>query len=333
MQTLRKGYTTGVHASFAFKCALDSFLCTSLTSISKTNKMDNDDIDVTKGCEIVVIITKDKNELHLNPIFQTPQLFTCRGSSIEIYAGKGVGVVTKKGLKIAPNFPAINPVPLDAMKKAFEKLCKDKKDLKLYCSISITDGEELAKQSANSKVGVLGGLSILGTKGIVKPISSAAYMDSVETEIGFANQNGYTPLVFTLGNLSLEYARKYYDDEQIIEVGNFVYDSFKIADSLKVKNVLFICGIGKMTKIAQGFKNTHNRFGVIDFELLKKRIKSTFNVQVDTKSTLTVKGISQQLKELNLKDEFYKMVEKDAQNEVSQWFEQMKIQMEVIYPS
>ncbi len=320
MSELRKGYTTGVHACIVFKLALEAYLCTKQNSICKTNKMDNDDLDVTKGCEIVATISSNRDELNLNSIYQEPQIFTCKENKISVFAGVGVGVVTKKGLKIEPNFPAINPVPLNAMREIFEKLTTEKENLELYCSIGITDGETIAKQSANSKVGVIGGLSILGTTGIVKPVSSSAYIDSVETEINFANQNGYDVLVFTLGNSSLKYAQERYEDEQIIEIGNFVYDSLKIAESLHVKSVLFICGIGKMTKVTQGFKNTHNRFGVIDFELLKQKIKANLHVEVDTDKTLTVKGIAKQLEELGKISDFYKMIREDANTELKSWF-------------
>ena len=317
---LRKGYTTGVHASIVFELGLEAYFITKESSICKTNKMDNDDLDVTKGCEIIATITSNKSDLSLNSVEQKPQIFTCNQNQISIYAGVGVGVVTKKGLKIEPNFPAINPVPLNAMKEIFEKLTKDKKDLKLYCTIGITDGEAIAKQSANSKVGVLGGLSILGTTGIVKPVSSAAYIDSVEIEINFAKQNDYETLILTLGNSAFKYAQERYETEQIIEIGNFVYDALKITETVKVKNVLFICAIGKMTKVAQGFKNTHNRFGVIDFESLKKEIKTHLHVEVDTQKTLTVKGIAGQLEELNLLDKFYKIIEESADKKLKSWY-------------
>jgi cobalt-precorrin-5B (C1)-methyltransferase len=93
--TLRSGYTTGVHASFAFKSALEAFVATEEKSTSITYKMDNDDLDVTKGCKIVVTISDQKEDLELNSIEHKPYKF----GSLELYAGVGVGVVTKDGLK------------------------------------------------------------------------------------------------------------------------------------------------------------------------------------------------------------------------------------------
>lgn len=316
---LKKGYTTGAHSYMAFNSALKCFLATKSLSISKTNKMDNDDLDVTKGCEIVVSISDNRDDLELNKIEHNPSCFKTGTNTLSLYAGVGVGVVTKKGLKISPNFPAINPTPRDAIFKLFAQLVEDYKNLDIKCSISVTNGEELAKQTANAKVGVLGGISILGTTGIVKPVSSSAYIDSVKTEIEFAIKNNYKTLYFTLGNSALIEAKKHTDEEAIIEIGNFVYDSIKIATDLDAKEVVFLCGIGKMTKVYQGFKNTHNRFGTIDFEKLQKDIKDELGYMVDIKSTLTVKGISQELEKQGLLKEFYNMITIKANKQIKLW--------------
>lgn len=316
---LRKGYTTGVHTFFAFNSALQSFLFTKQFSKSLTNKMDNDDLDVTKNCEIVVCITDKKDDLQLNPIPHLPHVFNEKSNYIEIYAGKGVGVVTKKGLKIAPDFPAINPVPLNALKTIFEKYCKDYENLKLYAAVGVTDGEELSRQTANSKVGVLGGISILGTTGIVKPVSSSAYIDSVATEIEVASQSGYKELIYTLGNSAFNIAKRSYDETQIVEIGNFIYDAFKIAKDKNFEKIIFMCGIGKMTKVAQNFKNTHNRFGQIDFSKLKNDIETNLNFTVDTDVTLTVKGICEQLGDKKI--DFYEMINRQAYENIRAWHE------------
>ncbi len=168
-------------------------------------------------------------------------------------------------------------------------------------------------------MGVIGGISILGTTGIVKPVSSSAYIDSVKTEIEFAYKNEYKTLYFTLGNSALKVAKEHSSQEAIIEIGNFVYDSIQIATNLEVKEVVFLCGIGKMTKVYQGFKNTHNRFGVIDFKQLQSDIKKELEYEVDIESTLTVKGISQELESVGKLDEFYKMITIKANEQIKAW--------------
>jgi len=316
---LKKGYTTGAHTYIIFRSALYCFLVTREFSISKTNKMDNDDLDVTKGCEIVVSISERKDDLELNCIIHEPSTYSIGSNKLSLYAGSGVGVVTKKGLKIEPNLPAINPAPRDAIFEAFKEITREYENLDLYCSVSVTDGENIAKQTANSKVGVLGGISILGTKGIVKPVSSSAYINSVKTEIEFAVKNEYETLYFTLGNSALEVAKKHSNEEAIIEIGNFIYDSIALGVDLDVKEIVFLCGIGKMTKVYQGFKNTHNRFGVIDFKLLQKDIQDELNYKVDIESTLTVKGISQELEKIGLLDKFYTMITQKADEQIKIW--------------
>jgi len=285
--------------------------------------MDNDDLDVTKGCEIVVTISDKKEDLELNEIEHKPYII----GSLELYAGVGVGVVTKDGLRPPKGFPAINPTPLRAMADIYANLCRDGGN-QTYGSISVANGEELAKQTANAKVGVLGGISILGTTGFVKPISTDAYMDSIRAELGVAKANGYDQAVLTLGNSSFSYAKEHYDEIQIIEIGNFVYDALEIVEDLGFNSAIFICGIGKATKVMQGCKNTHNRFGSIDFEVLKIDIKEVLNIEIDTEVTKTVKGISTQL---GVKmDDFYDFVQNKTNQQIKKWFNTIEIETRIL---
>jgi len=324
---LRKGYTTGVHASFAFKSALNCFLVTGLKSVSKTNKMDNDDLDVTKGAEIVVSISDRFEDLELNPLEHSPYEI----GSLKLFAGVGVGVVTKEGLRPPKGFPAINPIPLEAIKKIYRR-CDHvtRQNQSIYASISISNGVELAKQTANAKVGVIGGLSILGTTGFVKPISADAYMDSIKTELGVAKANGYQEAVLTLGNSSFAYAKEHYDEVQIVEIGNFVYDALEIVSELGFDSAIFVCGIGKATKVMQGCKNTHNRFGSIDFVALKEQIFEELNVEVDIESTKTVKGISTQLQEQEKIADFFELVKAKTNEQLNEWFTPLTIETTIL---
>ena len=314
MSRLKRGYTTGVHASIAFRSALEAFLVTREKSISITNKMDNDDLDVTKGCEIIVTISNRLEDLNLNPQPHQPYRF----KSLNIYAGVGVGVVTKDGLKPPKGYPAINPTPLNAIKNIYSSFNNNKE---IFVTISVTNGEELAKETANEKVGVVGGISILGTTGFVKPISSSAYIDSIRTELNFAKSNGYREVVLTIGNSSFAKAKELYSIEQIVEIGNFVYDSIEIANSIGIKRVILICGIGKATKVMQGYKNTHNRFGQIDFKLLQKDILKEFNILIDIENSKTVRGIVSQLD----RDKFYRLIGDRVNNRIKLWFKSIEI--------
>jgi len=322
---LRKGYTTGLHASFAFKSALEAFWATKSTATSITYKMDNDDLDVTKGCEIVVSVSDKFENIAINRIAHKPYTI----GSLKLFAGVGVGVVTKDGLKPPKGYPAINPTPLKAIEDIYAHLCRDE-GIPTYASISVTNGENLAKETANAKVGVLGGLSILGTTGYVKPISASAYMDSIKTELQVAKSNGYNQAVLTLGNSSFIYAKKHYHEIQIVEIGNFVYDALAIVQSLGFQSALFVCGIGKATKVMQKYKNTHNRFGSIDFVTLKEQIQKELGVEVDIESTKTVKGITQQLEKLNQVDNFYKMIQQESIKVLEEWFKTLTISVTIL---
>ena len=326
---LRKGYTTGLHASFAFKSALEAFLVTKATATSITHKMDNDDLDVTKGCEIVVSVSDKFENIAINKISHKPYAI----GNLKLFAGVGVGVVTKDGLKPPKGYPAINPTPLKAIEDIYAHLCRDE-GIPTYASISVTNGEKLAKQTANTKVGVLGGISILGTTGYVKPISASAYMDSIKTELQVAKSNGYNQAILTLGNTSFTYAKEHYNEVQIVEIGNFVYDALAIVESLGFKSAVFVCGIGKATKVMQGYKNTHNRFGSIDFVALKEQIVNELKVNIDIESTKTVKGVTKQLKDLDLTreliDNFYNMIEENSKKELSRWFKTLDTKIVIL---
>ncbi|WOE68963.1 cobalt-precorrin-5B (C(1))-methyltransferase CbiD [Hydrogenimonas thermophila] len=306
MSELKKGYTTGVHALLAFRSALGVFLATKETAVAKNQKIDNDDLDVTKGATIVVVISNQKNELKLNPTPHKPY----RYKNLQIFAGEGVGVVTKDGLKPPKGYPAINPTPLEAIFKYYESFASSQE---IYCSIGIEDGEKIAKDTANKKVGVVGGLSILGTTGWVKPISAEAYLDSIEAELSVIKQT-YKKVVFTLGNSSKREALKVYSEEEIVEIGNFIYDGIKMAINLGLDVILYI-GIAKAVKVAQGFKNTHNRFGSIDFKELQEWAREKWNV--DLSGVVTVKALCEMVDEVKFK----KMVLSKSKKRLKEWFD------------
>ena len=311
VKKLKKGYTTGVHTSFAFKSALETFLTLNKLSVSKTLKMDNDDLDVTKGCEIVVSISNDFDDLEKNNLKHNPYVLSSRNSTLEIYSGIGVGVVTKDGLKPPKGYPAINPKPLEVLQDIFNNFISNNQ--KLFCTISVTDGENIAKHTANSKVGVLGGISILGTTGFVKPISATAYIDSIEQELNFASSNSFNKIIFTLGNTAYKKAKELDTNSYIIEIGNFIYDGIKLAVDKKFKYIELWLGIGKTVKIAQGFKNTHNRFGGIDF----KDVQTW--VDVDIKECLTIKGVRELLGDDC--EKFDSMAIEKTKEQLKKWFE------------
>ena len=313
---LRSGYSTGTHATAVLGSVLSEYYQKDIKEVIdvtlpqgeianitvkyedinhfSTIKVDNDDIDVTKGCCIHVELFEKKPTL---PKTQEPSLLELGCTKLYIYAGDGIGVVTKKGLKIAPTHPAINPVPLEMMHNIALGIVDKQEDKELHAVFSVDNGEEIAKQTANAKVGVIGGISILGTRGIVKPVSSSAYIDSIEAEIDVIAASECEEIVFTLGNSAHDYAKKYYDESQIVEIGNFVYDASVRLKNKSFKKMIFITSVAKMCKVAQEFKNTHNKYGTIDFDEVKIWVKDELGVDFADEEFLTLKAVMQSLKE------------------------------------
>ncbi|MCK7484385.1 MAG: cobalt-precorrin-5B (C(1))-methyltransferase [Bacillus subtilis] len=126
-------------------------------------------------------------------------------------------------------------------------------------------GEEIAKNTANQKVGVIGGISFLGQKGIVKPVSSESYLDSIKAQIAVGANNEAKTIVFTMGNTSLKIAQEYYslDSECFIEIGNFIFDSIASLQDFQLDKMSIVANIGKLSKIGQGKK-----IPILDLEML-----------------------------------------------------------------
>ena len=346
-EKLRSGYTTGTHASAVLGAVLkEYYLHEKLTNIEvflpKSNakidvkreakyhfssiKVDNDDLDVTKGCcihaELFFHMPKGLKA-------QTPSSIKVKNTNIFIYGGHGVGIVTKAGLKIQPNYPAINPVPLKMMRQVAMGIVEEKTEENLHIVLSIDNGEEIAKQTANKKVGVIGGISILGTRGIVKPISADAYLDSIEAEVSVANALGFSEIVFTLGNTAHDYANKYYDVTQVVEIGNFIYDGASRLKNSKFKKMIFISSVAKMCKIAQENKNTHNRFGGIDFDEVKLWLKQELDFDLGKDEYLTLKAVLQTLTKEKTKL-FVDFLGYKASQSFKKWFIELEVNIKEI---
>jgi len=339
MNKLRSGYTTGTYATAVLVACLYEYFekrvvdtlevvlpknIVAIIEVSyekhccfSTIKGDNDDLDVTKGakifCTLQAEIPKDLKN-------QTASLLSIGSAKIYVWAGDGVGVVTKKGLKISPNHPAINPTPLKMMQE--NSFCIiGQRDVVLHAIFSVEHGEKIAKETANAKVGVLGGISILGTHGIVKPISATAYIESIKTEINVAYKNTNT-IIFTLGNSAYERAKTLFENISIVEIGNFVYDALCILKNYNFKKILFITSSAKMTKVAQGFKNTHNRFGSIDFELIKIWLERLGYIYES--NAVTLKAILDELQS-GTKEDFLEFVTQKALQQIEMWLDEERV--------
>lgn len=190
---------------------------------------------------------------------------------IRFVAGTGVGTVTRPGLVLAVGEPAINPVPRRMISEHLQRLADE-------CSypggfevtVNVQGGEQLALKTMNPRLGILGGLSILGTSGIVRPFSCAAYIASIHQGIDVAHTNGYTHIAACTGNASEDTMRRVYGLPEIalIEMGDFVGAVLKHLRKVPVPRLTLCGGFGKISKLAAGHMDLHSRHSSIDLPQL-----------------------------------------------------------------
>jgi len=212
-----------------------------------------DDPDCTHGAEIVAEVT-----LRAEP-------------GIELRGGEGVARVTKPGLGLEVGGPAINPVPRRNITAMVLEEIAGSAWRGAVVTISVPGGEEIAKQTINARLGLLGGISILGTTGIVKPYSTAAYKASVVQAIDVARERGLDVLVLTTGGKSEAYAMRIYPalpEEAFVQVGDFVGVGVKHCARRGARRAVVVGMIGKLSKMADGRTMTHAAGSEVNMELL-----------------------------------------------------------------
>lgn len=219
-----------------------------------TVKDAGDDPDVTHGAEIQA----------------TVEWVDGRGVSIE--GGQGVGVVTKPGLFLPIGEPAINMGPRQMITREVAEEAGDLLEKRgLRVTVSVPCGEGIAQETINPRLGIVGGISILGTTGIVKPYSQPAYRASIHVELKVAAANGVLQAVLSTGNRSEEYARRKYPDWPdmgFVQVGDHIGYALKQARRLGFTTVVITGMIGKLSKLAQGRAQTHVSEGGVDLDFL-----------------------------------------------------------------
>jgi len=206
-----------------------------------------DDPDVTHGCMVVVTVREG-------------------GEGVRFKAGPGVGMVTKAGLPIPPGEPAINPVPRQMMRDVIAELGGTGVEIE----ISIPGGEALADKTWNPRLGIVGGLSILGTTGIVNPFSCAAWISSIHRGIDVARAMGLGHVAGCTGSTSEDAVRAHYGLplEAMLDMGDFAGGLLKYLRTHPVSRVTIGGGFGKITKLGQGALDLHSGRSQVDFNWL-----------------------------------------------------------------
>ncbi|MFB5190758.1 cobalt-precorrin-5B (C(1))-methyltransferase [Alicyclobacillus fastidiosus] len=277
---LRHGYTTGACATACTKGALLSLIRQEPVSASRIyipagEWVDFQLQDVDVGAHAASATTvkdggDDPDATHGARIVSTVSWLDAPGVVID--GGIGVGRVTKPGLPIPVGMAAINPVPRKMIQGVVEEVLAEygvRRGVKVV--ISVPDGERIAKKTLNERLGILGGISILGTRGIVVPFSTASYKASIAYAMNVAKEQGIRTLVLTTGGRSEKYAMNMFPElpiEAFVEMGDFVGFSAKHAKRTEMAEIRFVGMMGKFSKVAQGVMMVHAKSAPIDFGFL-----------------------------------------------------------------
>lgn len=288
-QPLRNGLTTGSCATACCVAAVRALLAekqpaTVEITLPRGEKMDLDIIEYSKiksGIRTATIkdAGDDPDATHGATLFV--ELYLTANKGIEFKAAVGVGTVTREGLVLEIGEPAINPVPRKMMTEHLNHYALTYQyQGGFIVAVGIKNGEQIAKHTMNGRLGILGGLSILGTTGIVRPYSCSAYIASIHQGIDVARANGITHIAASTGIASERAIQDLYQINEIglIEMGDFVGAILKYLRREKtgqsINKLSISAGFGKLTKLANGHLDLNSRQSSIDFLQLANIAKS-----------------------------------------------------------
>jgi len=276
----RTGFTTGACAAASAKAAV-RFLITNKKLDKIESILPNKDkvVFALNRCErnndeAITSIIKDAGDdpdcTHGAEITTTVKLTHKDG--VLLKNGKGIGTITKPGLGLDIGVPSITPIPRkNITNMVLQELVNTADYSGAEITISVDDGEDRAKQTTNARLGIVGGISILGTTGIVRPYSTAAFRASVVQEINVAMHQGLKDVALTTGGKSEEFAKKQLSnlkDECFIQVGDFIGVGLKTAVKDKMERVHIVGMVGKLSKMASGTMQTHVAGSKVDMSFL-----------------------------------------------------------------
>ena len=224
-----------------------------------------DDPDVTNGLEIRASVKPT--------------------DTFEILGGEGVGTFTLPGFDYPPGSPAINKAPREMIRQNLTALTNDP----LSITISVPKGEAIAKRTFNPRLGIEGGISIIGVSGIVKPFSEEAFIDSIRKCMTVAQASGTSRVVINSGGKSERFVKALYPNlpqQAFVEYGNYIGETLKMAHELNIKDVTLGVMLGKAVKLAAGHLDTHSRKTTMDKTFLSEMLEEA-GIYIDI-STLTL---------------------------------------------
>lgn len=266
---LRFGFTTGTCAAIAAKAATRMLLGEAL--LQKETVMTPKGIEICtdiydakrQGSSFSCAVKKDAGDDPdvTNGIMVYASVELSDSEEISITGGEGVGIVTKPGLSQKVGEHAINPVPKQMIEKEVREVL-DKKGYICGCNVCIyiPEGRDIAKRTFNPRIGIVDGISILGTTGIVEPMSEKALLESISVEMNVAKANGVKRLILTPGNYGEDFIRESLKLElsEAVKCSNFVGETIDMAVEKGFESILLVGHIGKFVKLAAGIMNTHS---------------------------------------------------------------------------
>lgn len=284
---LRNGLTTGTSAAAATKAALQALLSKKIykeiqITLPKGKIVELpiawtrvDDSRVT--CSVVKDGGDDPDVTHGAEILSTVE-FTPEVGSVQVKGGTGVGKVTKPGLGLPIGSPAINPVPLKMIKDSVDEVLSNNidstKSFGITITITVPKGAEIAIKTDNPRLGIIGGISILGTTGIVLPYSTASFAAAIRQGLDVGIAQGADTFILTTGGRSEDFMKHLFQERYpeycYIQMGDFAGFSVKQCHDKGVKRIFIGGFIGKLTKIAMGVKQTHVRGSHVSMDFMAR---------------------------------------------------------------
>jgi len=342
-EKLRTGFTTGTSATAAAKAAL--------LAVINQNKVETVDVKLPKGTFIKIPIyfcEFDKNKARCIVIKDggdDPDVthgaeivvdlsFTKNIDEIEIDGGEGVGIVTKPGLGLELNKSAINPTPKKMIVENLREIaCKCLVEKGIKVIISVPKGKELGPKTDNPRIGILNGISILGTSGIVIPFSTASYAASIRQNLDVAIAMGNNTVVLTTGGRSEDFTKKIVDlpEHCFVQMGDFSGYTIQQCARKKIKKAYVVGFIGKLAKMAAGVKQTHVKGSKVDMNFLAelaRKCNASDRVIDSIKNANTARHVSEIILE-NKVDGFFEEICNETYKQMRKHSEE-KVLLDVI---
>ena len=347
----RRGYTTGSCATAASKAA--TYMLLTKKKIKTIN------IDTPKGIPLTLDVQNislnndyvecsikkdggdDIDATHTMDIYAKAEIiYRENGEDIIVCGGYGIGVVTKKGLSVEVGKAAINPTPMKMINYEIRKVIGEDisatlgegKSLKI--TISAPKGEEIAKKTFNPRLGIIGGISIIGTTGIVEPMSDEGWKKSLSIELKMKKEQGLDKIILVPGNHGEQFIREKLnlDMKYVVRTSNFIGYMLKEAQRMGYKKILMAGHIGKFIKLSAGIFNTHSKVADARSEILISNLalmKAPYDLLEKINECLTAEEAVEVINENNY-TEFYDKVSNKCRYKVKQYLGDDDTEVEVI---